>query len=555
MALLLTPPGALLGALLACGCGDNAGQAGPQTDAGALEAAPPDGGAADDAQADGDAALRVLFIGNSYTYANDLPGMLAQIAATAGTPPSITTDSVTQGGATLSDHWANGIAQARIAAEPWTHVVLQGQSLEALYPTDADFATYGVKWGQFIADAGAQPALFVTWARAAADTAYDPAAEQFVSPDEMQDRITDGYTDVAGQLPGSILACVGEAFRATLRDHPEIVLHQDDYSHPTAAGTYLAASTIYVALVGAPVPPASEVPDGVSVADAEALRAEALVGTRCAMVPLKAAVFMRPDSTWSCPVDFGTLGLTIPHYFFLTNRGFAPAAIADAHTLAAPFAWSAGDAFPGGAGTALVDGGQFQFCGASLEVGDTCVLAVSYVPGADGSSALTIDVTGAYDTQVSCALQAATTTRALLTVSEFAGFFDCTDATCAPIDLSCYPGGGTATTLVVSNRGGATAVALGPGSDLAPPFVWGTTNAGSGYPGGSGTATIWGVELPYCGATLEVGAQCLVTVGYFPPDLIPEVDTAVDLSYADAVGPVSPDARRSLVGRVSTLPP
>jgi hypothetical protein len=307
---------ALLGALLVCGCGDNAGQAGPPgSDAGTLEAAPLDAGIDDAGPGDGDAALRVLFIGNSYTDVNDLPGMLARIAATAGTPPAITTDAVTQGGATLSDHWANGIAQTRIAAEPWTHVVLQGQSLEALYPADADFATYAVKWGQLIADAGARPTLYVTWARAAADSAYDPGMEQFVNPDEMQDRITDGYTDVAGQLPGSLLACVGEAFRATLRDHPEIVLHQSDNSHPTAAGTYLAASTFYVALAGTPVPPASEVPDGVSAADAEALRAEALVGTRCATVPLKAAVFVRPDSTWSCPADFGTLGLAIPRYF------------------------------------------------------------------------------------------------------------------------------------------------------------------------------------------------------------------------------------------------
>src|ERR1700734_3192916 len=49
----------------------------------------------------GPSALNVLFIGNSYTYVNDLPGMLSQIAATAGTPPTIKTAEVVQGGATL----------------------------------------------------------------------------------------------------------------------------------------------------------------------------------------------------------------------------------------------------------------------------------------------------------------------------------------------------------------------------------------------------------------------------------------------------------------------
>src|ERR1700689_5217578 len=86
-----------------------------------------DGGAADGSEADaGRTALHVLFIGDSYTYVNDLPGMLSSIAATAGTGPTITTDEVVQGGASLEDLWDAG-AQTKIQERSWTHVVLQGQ--------------------------------------------------------------------------------------------------------------------------------------------------------------------------------------------------------------------------------------------------------------------------------------------------------------------------------------------------------------------------------------------------------------------------------------------
>ena len=110
----------------------------------------------------GPTALNVLFIGNSYTYVNDLPGMLAQIAATAGTPPAITTDEVVQGSATLQNQWDNGIAQTRIGEKAWTHVVLQGQSMEAAYPYDENFATMALQFGKLIIAAGARPTLFVT---------------------------------------------------------------------------------------------------------------------------------------------------------------------------------------------------------------------------------------------------------------------------------------------------------------------------------------------------------------------------------------------------------
>src|SRR5215469_3445496 len=175
---------AALAASFALACSDpSAGDSGT-ADAGSTldaategeEAATADGGNADGGAAEaGPSELRVLFIGNSYTYVNDLPGMLAKIAATAGTPPTITTDEVVQGGATLQDHWNNGIAQPKIAHGGYTHVVLQGQSLEALsWGPQSPFFDYAEQFGDLIVAAGAQPTFFVTWARAAGDPIYGP---------------------------------------------------------------------------------------------------------------------------------------------------------------------------------------------------------------------------------------------------------------------------------------------------------------------------------------------------------------------------------------------
>src|SRR5262249_31669738 len=114
-----------------------------------------DGDTADAATGDappGDAAhLRILFIGNSYTYVNDLPATLARIAATAGVPPSILTDQIAQPGARLGDYWNadGGAALKKIDERGWTHVVLQAQSVEpADQNTALDFLTYARDFGE-----------------------------------------------------------------------------------------------------------------------------------------------------------------------------------------------------------------------------------------------------------------------------------------------------------------------------------------------------------------------------------------------------------------------
>ncbi|MEO8453334.1 MAG: SGNH/GDSL hydrolase family protein, partial [Gemmatimonadota bacterium] len=74
----------------------------------------------------GSAPPKVLFIGNSYTYFNNLPAMVSALGRGDGRP--IQTAMIVRGGATLDDHWKGDSAAAAIRRGGWTHVVLQEQS-------------------------------------------------------------------------------------------------------------------------------------------------------------------------------------------------------------------------------------------------------------------------------------------------------------------------------------------------------------------------------------------------------------------------------------------
>jgi hypothetical protein len=68
--------------------------------------------------------MRPLFIGNSLTYSNDLPGMVAAILTRPGAAP-VQVRSVAYPDFGLTEHWKLGAAAAAIGEGDWTLVVLQ----------------------------------------------------------------------------------------------------------------------------------------------------------------------------------------------------------------------------------------------------------------------------------------------------------------------------------------------------------------------------------------------------------------------------------------------
>lgn len=207
---------------------------------------------------------RVLFIGNSYTYYNDLPGMVRSIGDSSGAPLEV--EVVAPGGATLNDHWTTTGARARID-EGFDVVVVQAQSLETFYLGFDDAA-------RPIADAvdaaGARGVWYAHWARG--DVEIEPRAATRL--------IEEAYARVAA-THGDVVARVGEAFLIAGYVLPDVPLIGPDRSHPTPAGSLLAACVIFEAVTGvSPRVPASIV-EGLADLDARALCAIAEAGVPC----------------------------------------------------------------------------------------------------------------------------------------------------------------------------------------------------------------------------------------------------------------------------------
>jgi hypothetical protein len=80
---------------------------------------------------------------------------------------------------------------------------------------------------------GAQPVFFMSWA--------------YADKPEMTAELADAYTK-AGNDNGALVIPAGLAFAAALKQRPGLVLHASDKRHPSVAGTYLAAATVYAAL-------------------------------------------------------------------------------------------------------------------------------------------------------------------------------------------------------------------------------------------------------------------------------------------------------------------
>lgn len=230
------------------------------------------------------APLHVLIIGNSFTFYNDLEVWLTDVAAPG--VPKISARRLATPSVTLKWHWDND-AQPAIkngweAGVPWSHVVLQGQSNEAINddgtaaPANSDFQTYAGKLVQAVKDVNGAPILEETWAYRACNSEFP--AKWGGTPDKMQDGLLAGYSSASTNTNAGF-AKVGEGWRAVWTSHPEISLdkmYDPDCKHPGAWGTYLAALVLYVRITGHEVPSGGKKPTGMSDEIAQTLQSIAL---------------------------------------------------------------------------------------------------------------------------------------------------------------------------------------------------------------------------------------------------------------------------------------
>jgi hypothetical protein len=175
---------------------------------------------------------RVLFIGNSLTAANDLPGLVSALARAAGAP--IECASVTFPDHGLQEHWERGDARQAIARGGWSYVVLQ-QGPSALPESRVLLRQFARRFDADIKRVGARTALYMVWPSAVRSRDYDG--------------VVASYSIVSREL-GALLLPVGEAWRAAWRRQADLQLYAEDQFHPDVIGSYLAALVIVERLSG-----------------------------------------------------------------------------------------------------------------------------------------------------------------------------------------------------------------------------------------------------------------------------------------------------------------
>jgi len=190
--------------------------------------------------------LKVLFLGNSHTYYNDMPQLFLNLAESGGHPTIV--DSNTPSGYTLEQHSGNQVSLNKIRMGIWDYVILQENSQ---YPV-INYLRYNSMYpairflDSLIADNNGQTAIFLNWGwrfggQAEVNGYQSPFFENYF---QMQDSMTSACTEIASEIQ-AVLAPLGEAWRTAVILDTSLVLWNPDNYHPALNGSYLGACVFY----------------------------------------------------------------------------------------------------------------------------------------------------------------------------------------------------------------------------------------------------------------------------------------------------------------------
>ncbi|MFT5983083.1 MAG: hypothetical protein ACI9RM_001524 [Ulvibacter sp.] len=193
---------------------------------------------------------RVLFIGNSYTYYNDLPDLLSQAASSAG--DVVIHDSNTPPNVSWQDHVDDLQTSAKIMQGNWDYVALQeaGRAtgfsdqwvMENVYP-------YANELNDLIEEYNpcGETLFYLTWGELNGVPSICPTYPPFCNYEEMDDLIRLRHLIMAENYEAEV-SPVGAVWRYLHVNHPGIDLYEPDGYHPSLIGSYVGAITFYTSI-------------------------------------------------------------------------------------------------------------------------------------------------------------------------------------------------------------------------------------------------------------------------------------------------------------------
>lgn len=177
------------------------------------------------------ADYRVLFVGNSLTYVNDLPRLFEAVAHDAG--KRVETEMLAFPNYGLEDHWAEGTVQNKIASGNFDFVVVQQGPSSQEYGRES-LISYGGMINGLCEDHGVKMAYFMVW----------PARYNY----DTFEGVIDNYR-YAATLNRTLLCPVGEHWKGHFEDTGDFSYYGQDDFHPSEAGSRIAAEIIYYSLL------------------------------------------------------------------------------------------------------------------------------------------------------------------------------------------------------------------------------------------------------------------------------------------------------------------
>ena len=177
----------------------------------------------------GQTETRVLFIGNSLTYWNNLPLLVEAMAQAKSIP--LRCEMVAYADASLEDHWSLK-TQEKLSGGGFKYVVLQ-QGPSSLIESRQNLRLWAKRFGEEVRAAGGTPALLMVWP--------DRSRRAFFP------HVHDSY-QLASEDVNGIFLPAGEAWQAAWKRDAGLGLYGPDGFHPSTLGTYAAAAAVFASL-------------------------------------------------------------------------------------------------------------------------------------------------------------------------------------------------------------------------------------------------------------------------------------------------------------------
>ena len=185
--------------------------------------------------------MKILFVGNSYTYFNDMPAKFLALCNESGVDAEVW--SVTKGGYSfahyLSEENEKGIEfRTRLAERRYDYIVLQDQSVRPAEHTES-FLESAHKLCAMVRENGATPVFYQTWGRREGSEVLEKHGWTHA---EMHALLKAAYTRAAEEN-GAELVYAGDAFRRAYADGIEV--YHTDGTHPSDAGSGVIARAFF----------------------------------------------------------------------------------------------------------------------------------------------------------------------------------------------------------------------------------------------------------------------------------------------------------------------